>query len=142
MASKKTTDKAPPDRFKRDMMSPLSLLLDGRNPRLFGTAAYETDNQDLLLQTMWSFGVVEIVESISATGYQSVEPLFVEHRKDGKFVVIEGNRRLTALQLLLDPRRASRLKITGIPPLKESSRSNWPARRRLDLHRNQAPEWS
>jgi hypothetical protein len=122
MAQKKNSDSAPPDKFKRDMMDPLNLLLDAKNPRLFGTPAYETSSQDLLLQTMWSFGVVEIVESISATGYQSVEPLFVEHRHDGKFVVIEGNRRLTALQLLLDPERAKRLKITGIPPLKTSLR--------------------
>ena len=120
MASKPHNNKGPNgDKFERKMMDPLKLLLDSKNPRLFGTPAYETTDQDLLLKTMWDFGVVEIVESISATGFQSVEPLFVEPRKDGRFVVIEGNRRLTALQVLLDPVRAKKLDITGIPPLKE-----------------------
>jgi ParB-like nuclease domain len=122
MARKSNIDESPEDKFKRDMMAPLDLLLDSKNPRLFGTPAYDTKSQDLLLQTMWSFGVVEIVESISSTGYQSVEPLFVESRQDGKYVVIEGNRRLTALQLLLDPERALKLKITGIPPIKTNLR--------------------
>jgi hypothetical protein len=122
MASKQSSNVAPPDKFERGMLDPLKLLLDSKNPRLFGTPAYETRNQDLLLQTMWSFGVVEIVESISATGYQSVEPLFVEPQTNGTFVVIEGNRRLAALQLLLDPARAKKLKITGIPALKSAIR--------------------
>ena len=110
------------DLFVRTTMDPLKLLLDASNPRLFGTPAYETEDQDLLLKTMWSFGVVEIVESISVTGYQSVEPLFVEEQKNGRFVVIEGNRRLTALQLLLDPKRAAKLGITDVPPLKDDLR--------------------
>jgi len=103
-------------------MDPLKLLFDSTNPRLFGTPAYESTDQDLLLKTMWSFGVVEIVESISITGYQSVEPLFVEEQKNGSYVVIEGNRRLTALQLLLDPKRATKLGIMGIPPIKDKLR--------------------
>lgn len=106
------------DRFKRTVADPLTLLLDSTNPRLFGTDAFASDNQDLLLQTMWSFGVAEIVESIAATGYQLVEPLFVEEDSKGRRTVIEGNRRLTALQLLLDVPRAERLGITGLPPLK------------------------
>lgn len=110
------------DRFQRTVADPLTLLLDSSNPRLFGTEAFASNDQDLLLKTMWSFGVVEIVESIAATGYQSVEPLFVEPDKQGRLVVIEGNRRLTALQLLLDVPRAEKLGITDLPPLKAGIR--------------------
>ena len=79
MARTKNTEKLldENDKFVRSTMDPLKLLFDSTNPRLFGTPAYESTDQDLLLKTMWSFGVVEIVESISITGYQSVEPLFV-----------------------------------------------------------------
>jgi hypothetical protein len=122
MPRKKNGDQSSADKFKRDMMDPLKLLLDPKNPRLFGTPAQGETDQDILLQTMWSFGVAEIIESISATGYQSVEPLFVEPQSNGSYIVIEGNRRLTALQLLLDPHRAARLKVTGIPPLKDKLR--------------------
>jgi len=124
MARTKNTEKLldENDKFVRSTMDPLKLLFDSTNPRLFGTPAYESTDQDLLLKTMWSFGVVEIVESISITGYQSVEPLFVEEQKNGSYVVIEGNRRLTALQLLLDPKRATKLGIMGIPPIKDKLR--------------------
>lgn len=105
------------DPFDRETHDPTTLLLDARNPRLFGTPAWESKNQDVLLKMMWSFGVIEIIESIAATGYQAVEPLFAERVGD-KLVVIEGNRRLTALQLLLEPERAKKLGIQGLPPLR------------------------
>ncbi len=40
--------------------------------------------------------------SIAYSGYFDYEPVFVEKAKDGEFIVIEGNRRLAAVKLLLD----------------------------------------
>ncbi len=111
-----------PIQFKRELVDPLGLLLDPNNPRLFGVADGVHD-QDKLLRAVWDFGVLEIVTSIAASGYHNVEPLFAERQKDGSLVVIEGNRRLTALQVLLDPDRAARIGITGLPKIKPAFRA-------------------
>lgn len=103
-----------PSELERIVANPLELLLDSRNPRLYGTEAYGSSDQNKLLKTVWSFGVEELVESISTSGFHGLEPLFAEPRSDGRLVVVEGNRRLTALQLLLEPGRAKAL---GIPPM-------------------------
>lgn len=109
--------------FQRELIDPLTLLLDPHNPRLVGVADGVQD-QDKLLRTVWDFGVLEIVTSIAASGYHNVEPLFVEKQKNGSLIVIEGNRRLTALQVLLDQERAARLGITGLPALRREIRAS------------------
>lgn len=126
MAKSRVTPKpaTPPPDLDRDRVDPLDLLLDPQNPRLYGTEAEGSPDQDVLLQTVWSFGVDELVESITASGFHNVEPLFAERQKNGKLVVVEGNRRLTALQVLLDPARAKRLGITQVPALSPSVRKS------------------
>ena len=61
-------------------------------------------------------GSGEPAMSTTARGYFPHEPLFVE--EDGeKLVVIEGNRRLAAVMLLLDPEIQKRLKISDLPSI-------------------------
>ena len=60
--------------------------------------------------------VDELAMSIGARGYFPHEPIFVEEDGD-RLVVIEGNRRLAAVMLLLDPEARKRLKITDLPSI-------------------------
>ena len=58
--------------------------------------------------------VAEVAMSIAWNGYFQHEPLFVEKTSRGDMVVIEGNRRLAAVKLLLD---ADLRKAVGAAPL-------------------------
>ena len=60
--------------------------------------------------------------SIAYSGYFEHEPLFVEKAAANKFVVIEGNRRLAAVQLLLDPDLRRRIKATDLPNIDADAR--------------------
>ena len=92
------------------------LLLDPMNPRLAGEDL-TIDDQDAILGVLWRQRAVdELVDSIAQTGYWKHEELFAA-RESGKLVVIEGNRRLAAVKLLLDPELRTRINATGVPDL-------------------------
>lgn len=94
------------------------LLLDARNPRLaeFGIGPEATQFE--LLETLWKeMAVEEVAMSIAYSGYFEHEPLFVEEAEKGRYVVIEGNRRLAAVKLLLDPELRKRLRATNLPAI-------------------------
>jgi hypothetical protein len=93
------------------------LLLDPNNPRLAEYALGNKPTQQELLKILWQkMAVDELAMSIGARGYFPHEPIFVE--EDGnKLVVIEGNRRLAAVMVLLDPEARKRLKITDLPSI-------------------------
>ena len=55
--------------------------------------------------------------SIAYSGYFQHEPLFVEKDGQNKFVVVEGNRRLAAVRLLLDADLRRKLKATDLPEI-------------------------
>ena len=61
--------------------------------------------------------VAEVAMSIAYSGYFDYEPLFAEKTKDGDYVVIEGNRRLAAVRLLLDADLRRQLKATDLPTI-------------------------
>ena len=86
------------------------LVFDTKNPRLaeFDVSSRESDIIKLLWDTM---DVKELVMSIAASGYFRHEPVIVAIEK-GSNVVIEGNRRLAAVKLLLDPKMGRNLKVT------------------------------
>src|SRR5438552_5014365 len=76
------------------------LLLDDENPRL--PEELKARTQKSLLQWMANeYNTVEVAQSIAEHGYFDSEPM-IAIRRGKKYVVIEGNRRLTALKLLLD----------------------------------------
>lgn len=95
-----------------------NLLLDARNPRLAG---YLDDDkkptQSKLLKVIWqNMAVDELAMSIAHNRYFDHEPLFViPAEKKGHFTVIEGNRRLTAVKLLLDDELRKKLRATDLP---------------------------
>lgn len=83
------------------------LLFDPENPRLGGAARHKTQDEiQKYLEGPPNYAL-DLVGSISENGFLPYEPLIVR-REDGKFVVIEGNRRLAAIQAILsDPAKYS-----------------------------------
>ena len=91
------------------------LNLDPKNPRLTGEH-YTVADQDKILERLWNeFNVSEITDSIFASGeFWKHEPL-IASREGGKLVVIEGNRRLAAVLLLLSPQLQKKIRAAGVP---------------------------
>lgn len=97
------------------------LFLDTKNPRLAEYTLGEKPTQPELLKILWQkMAVDELAMSIAARGYFPHEPLFVEEDGD-RLVVIEGNRRLAAVKLLLDPETRKRLRISDLPTIGETA---------------------
>jgi hypothetical protein len=94
------------------------LYLDPRNPRLVA----HSGSQKELLAVLWrDFAVHEVAISIAANGYWEYEPLLVT-RESGRLYVVEGNRRLAAVKLLLDEAERVRVGATDLPEVANSRR--------------------
>ncbi len=80
-----------------------NLLLDPENPRLPESVA--RDQQSMLDYIAETTSIEELMEAIGENDFFPGEPLIaVPHAtENGKLVVVEGNRRLTAVKLLSDP---------------------------------------
>ncbi len=79
------------------------LHFDHYNPRMaeYGIEAATPEKE--ILTTLWdAMDVLELVQSIAASGFFPHEALIVAQEK-GKKIVIEGNRRLAAVKVLLNP---------------------------------------
>lgn len=97
-----------------------SLLFDHRNPRIALTDTPEDQNK--ILEVLWrDFAVDEIALSIAQNGYFPYEPIFATREK-GKLVVIEGNRRLAAVKLLIDAELRKAIKATDLPSISAAAR--------------------
>ena len=94
------------------------LLLDPRNPRLVEFAVSSKPSQDELLQALYQqMAAEELAMSIAYNGYFEHEPLIIEPRADGNYTVVEGNRRLAAVKLLLSSDFRRQLKATDLPEI-------------------------
>jgi hypothetical protein len=83
------------------------LEFDSENPRL--PRSIDPKDEAAVLEYMLSDAtIVELMGSIGALGYFAAEPLLVTpSNKSGRFVVVEGNRRLAAVKLLENPALAA-----------------------------------
>lgn len=99
------------------------LLLDDENPRL--ASAAQGDTQMDLLRVLWNeMAVDELALSIAANGFFHEEPLLLvpkhplesDERKQ-KYIVVEGNRRLAAVRLLLSESLRDAVGATDLPRL-------------------------
>lgn len=91
-----------PDREKLKI-SLDNLRFDVKNPRLPVRLQGITD-ENKVIDYMVKYGnIIELMLSISETGYSDAEPLLVVKDTDGAYIVVEGNRRLAALKLLSKP---------------------------------------
>ena len=79
------------------------LYFDHQNPRLFEFGLNPSSSEEEIIQILWdAMDVRELVLSISESGFFKHEPIIVAE-EDGKLIVIEGNRRLAAVRILLNP---------------------------------------
>jgi hypothetical protein len=85
------------------------LQLDARNPRLPENIQSGSPD-DLLRHIAVHYEPLEIGRSIARHGYFPSEPIIVV-KEGGENIVVEGNRRVVALQLLADPDRAADLEL-------------------------------
>jgi hypothetical protein len=105
--------KPPPDQIT--YVPTADLYFDAKNPRLVEAGA--PGSQKEILRILWrEFAVDEVALSIAANGYFPYEPLFVA-KEDGRFVVIEGNRRLAAVRLLVHPELRQDVGATDLPTI-------------------------
>ena len=89
------------DALPRETISPVELKLDPGNPRL--SSDEQGSSPDKLLEIMLRrFRIGEVAESIVSRGYVPFDPI-VCWREGSDVTVREGNRRVTALKLLLNP---------------------------------------
>lgn len=97
------------------------LLFDPENPRLVEHLDGGVPTQEELLRILWQhMAADELALSIAASGYFDYEPLFVIPHGE-KFYVIEGNRRLAAVRLLVDEAARTRLRATDLPSLTKAA---------------------
>jgi len=90
--------------LKRATAKPDELLLDMENPR-FGLS-HAKSQDDALEMLVRNAKLKELWDSINSQGWINFEPLVALNKKvDRKWVVIEGNRRVAAIQTLLEPDR-------------------------------------
>lgn len=84
------------------------LLFDSKNPR-YPKTLLGADEPGVIKWMLDNANIIELMNSIGEQGYFSAEPLVVVPSllHPGKFEVIEGNRRLTAVKLLQNPGLAS-----------------------------------
>lgn len=83
-----------------------SLSLDPRNPRIPPTPV-PLDQRALIAELVEHEKVLELAKDIVESGYSPVESLIgLEEESDSKTYILEGNRRLAALKLLLSPETA------------------------------------
>jgi hypothetical protein len=86
---------------------PLDVLrLDPQNPRL-PEDLDGADQETLRRFIIDNYEPLTVGRSIALHGYFGSEPLIVVAEDDGLFTVVEGNRRLVALQLATDPELAA-----------------------------------
>lgn len=80
-----------------------NLKFDEKNPRL-PLRLQGVTNENQIIDYMVKYGnIVELMLSIAETGYSDAEPLLVVKDHDENYIVVEGNRRLSALKLLSNP---------------------------------------
>ncbi len=106
------------------------LLLDSENARL----AWRTngDSQEELIKILWTeMAVDEVALSIAENGFFRSEPLFViianpneRDERKRKYIVIEGNRRLSAVLLLCDRKLREKIKATNLPNIDTERRTS------------------
>lgn len=107
MASKSSPGASRPRNHVIEEIEYLNLTFDPHNPRLPGSE--DKREEDAALRWMLDkASVVELMQSIGEHGYFAGEPLIVteDGAPKGKYVVIEGNRRLAAVRLLHHPEDA------------------------------------
>ncbi len=91
-------------------MSVDQLQFDPQNPRLPHSIVDSDDESEVINWMLSDASIIELMGSIGEKGFFPGEPLLVvkNKKKQNKYIVVEGNRRLTASKLLLHPNLAKK----------------------------------
>lgn len=83
-----------------------NLLLDLDNPRLPEDISEKTNQKEVFEHIIGQYDIDELVQAIGENDYFAGEPLIVipSQKSSKEFIVVEGNRRLTALKVLNEPK--------------------------------------
>jgi hypothetical protein len=85
-------------------ISPKDLFFDPRNPRIAEFKLGEKASDKEIVKILWeAMGIEELVLSIKSSGFFQHEPL-IAISENGKNIVLEGNRRLSAVKAILNPK--------------------------------------
>jgi len=96
-----------PSTWKQRKIPVPSLQLDPNNPRIPERQAPPTQ-PELIAELVANDGIYELAKDITEVGYLPDSSLIAVW-ENGKHIVVEGNRRLTALKLLISPTLAPSL---------------------------------
>ena len=93
---------------------PTSLLhFDYTNPRLVTGDSYSVLSEEDIISALHEIASLdELITSICTNKYLDLEPLIVIGDPFGPFRVLEGNRRLASIKVILDPSLAKRCRIS------------------------------
>ncbi|MGA1998420.1 MAG: hypothetical protein ABSG52_00380 [Terriglobales bacterium] len=128
--AKKAGEKRAPARPTFASIPVEKLLFDTENPRLALGTVPKTDEE--MVRVLWhEMAVDEVADSIAANGFFQEEPLIVipkDPRKtdpeSDRFIVVEGNRRLAAVRLLLDGALRKAVGAVDIPEVSNAVRGD------------------
>ena len=109
------------------MVNVVDLRLDVMNPRRTDRDVQKTQ-RNLLIELYGRFDLDDLLASLAAYGYFSEEPLIAttelgKSHAEPPYTVVEGNRRLAALKILLFDEDRDAVKIREIPSVTDSARS-------------------
>ena len=122
MASQKS-GKIAPDLPPPTELEPGRLSLDRKNPRLAELGIAPNASEPDLIKVLWeNMAVAEIALSIVENGFFKFEPLFAT-LEGGRHVVIEGNRRLAAVKIILDDALREHVGAATLPKASPSLRA-------------------
>jgi len=107
--------------WKEDKVAVTSLFLDSRNPRLPAKPT-SLSQQQLIEELVLHDDVYSLAKDIVTMGYFPDERLIVVD-EDGKRKVVEGNRRLAALKLLINPDLAPAIKVSRFKELSKRAQA-------------------
>ena len=97
------------------------LTFDRNNPRLPEFGLTESATETEVIRVLWdAIDVQELVLSIAASGFFQHEPVIVA-KEHGRNVVIEGNRRLAAVKVLIDSAVSESLNL-AVPTITDSAK--------------------
>lgn len=88
--------------WERELFNVTSLKLDPLNPRVSGIRP-EIDQPTLLAYFVENYAVYELAKGIAENGFFPDEVIIVFRENELNRYVLEGNRRVAALKLLLNP---------------------------------------
>lgn len=92
--------------MKTVLVPVVDLSFDHKNPRLSEYGIAPRTSQDEVIRVLWeAMDLLELMQSIAASGFFRHESLIVA-KENNRQVVIEGNRRLAAVKIFLDPKIA------------------------------------